>query len=136
MWSRKNGLERGIERAEHNTAIAVDQLAERIRERLDNETGQQLADTLTRLAERVEALDLADQVKRGRKELRRAAKQASKQVERSRRQLAAAGAHAVPAEPSAWIAPTLLGFLFGFGLGLLLARFLRPRRQESDASQA
>ena len=45
MWRRKNSLERGLATMETNTAVAVDQLAERIRERMDNETGQQLAQT-------------------------------------------------------------------------------------------
>lgn len=130
MWRRSNRLERGLESMEQNTAIAVDQLAERIRDRLDNETGQQLAETLTRLAERVDALDLAAQVKRGRKEIGKSAKKAGKQMGRSGKQLASMGAQAVPTEPSAWIAPTLLGFLFGFSVGLLITRMRRPRREE------
>ena len=125
MWRRKNSLERGLATMETNTVVAVDQLAERIRERMDNETGQQLAQTLTRLAERVDALDLADQMQHGRKELRKATKQASKQVERGSKQLAAMSAQTVPSEPTGWIAPSLLGFLCGFGVGFFIARASR-----------
>ena len=125
MWRRKNSLERGLATMETNTAVAVDQLAERIRERMDNETGQQLAQTLTRLAERVDALDLSDQMQRSRKELSKAAKKAGKQVEHSGKQIAAESAQTVPNEPTGWITPSLLGFLCGFGAGFLIARSSR-----------
>ncbi len=125
MWRRKNSLERGLATMETNTAMAVDQLAERIRERMDNETGQQLAQTLTRLAERVDALDLSDQMQRSRREISKAAKKAGKQVEHSGKQIAAVSAQTVPNEPTGWITPSLLGFLCGFGAGFLIARSSR-----------
>jgi len=125
MWRRKNSLERGVATMETNTAVAVDQLAERIRAQMDNETGQQLAQTLTHLAERVEALDLSGQMQQSRREITKAAKKASKQVEQSGKQIAAISAQTVPAEPTGWITPSLLGFLCGFGAGFLIARSSR-----------
>lgn len=130
MWNRKNRFERRLETMESNAAAAVGQLAGTIRERLDNESGEQIAKALTALAERVEHLELADQVRRGRKEITRAAKKAGKQVERGGKQIATLSAHAVPEEPTGWIAPTLVGFLAGFGLGFLVARVARPRDEE------
>lgn len=122
MFGRKTSFERGLDKAEANTAVAVNQLADSIREKVGGEQGVQIAQALNQLADRVDALDLADQVRRGRKELQKATKRASKQVERSGKQIAAASAHAVPAEPTNWIVPTVLGLLLGFGAGFFVAR--------------
>ncbi len=130
VFSRKTNLERGIDQMEHSAAAAVEQLAETIRERVDNETGEQIAKTLARLAERVDAMDLADQVKRSRKQVQKAAKRVSKQVEQGSHQLAAMGAKSVPEEPTEWIMPSLVGFLLGVGTGFFLGRFFTERREE------
>lgn len=132
-FSRKTNLERGIDQMEHSAAVAVEQLAETIRERVDNETGEQIAKTLARLAERVDAMDLADQVHRSRRQMQKAARRVSKQVEKGGHQLAAMGAKSVPEAPAAWIMPSLIGFLLGMGVGIFLARMLSRHREEERA---
>lgn len=54
------------------------------------------------------------------------------QVEHGSQQLATLSQKAAPAEPRAWILPSLLGFTLGFGLGFLIAR----RRRKRDDDQA
>jgi uncharacterized protein YdbL (DUF1318 family) len=130
MWNRKNRFEQGLAVAESSTAAAVEQLAGTIRERLDNSSGEQIAGTLNALADRVEALELADQVQQSRRQLQKAARKAGRKMERSGKQIAALSAQAVPEEPQGWIAPTFLGFLVGFGLGFLVARSGRRRAAE------
>ncbi|NTU85826.1 MAG: hypothetical protein HGA45_41930 [Chloroflexales bacterium] len=156
MWSRKNKFERSIGALESNTATATEELATAIRERFPNETGQQIAENLARLAKNVEQLDLSDAVLQRRKELEKAAKKASRQVDRAIKdldktrsrvardanalaarvgesveqggqQLATLSQKTVPPEPAGWIMPSFVGFLFGFGAGFLVAR---KRRQE------
>lgn len=129
MWSRKNRFEQGVASAEANTAAAVEQLADTVRDRLDHPSGEQVAGALSALAKRVEDLELADQLQQSRRQLRKAAKQAGKRVERSGQQLAEFSSHTVPSEPTGWIAPTFLGFLLGFGLGFLIANTSRRRRE-------
>lgn len=168
MWNRKNRIERGVAQLEGKTATAVEELADTVRQRYTNETGQQLANSLALLARSIEQLDLGDSMVRRRKELERAARKASRrmdrtlkdlektrgrvrrdanalatrvghdasalavqareQVEHGGQQLATISQKTVPAEPTAWIAPSLLGFGLGFGLGFLFAR--RQRRED------
>lgn len=130
MWNRKNKFERSLDKAEANTAVAVSHLADTIREKVGGDQGEQIAQALAHLAERVDALDLSDQVRRSRKEIQKATKKASKQVERSGKQIAAISAQAVPAEPTNWIAPTFIGFLLGFGAGFLVGSARRPQAEE------
>jgi hypothetical protein len=146
-WNRKNRLERGIDAAEAQTAVAVERLAEGIQDRLDNPTGQQLAANLRQLAGRIDELDLSGQMQRRRRELEKASKKASHQVhramhdfektrgrivgeaERTGKQLVTIGHKAVPEEPTGWIVPSLFGFAFGFAFGFVVARTLRPRAE-------
>lgn len=159
MWSRKNKLERRIDTLETGTATAVDELANRVRQRFDNVTGQQLASNLSQLAKSIDQLDVSDTMVKRRKELERAARKTSRQmdraikdlertrsrvakdatalaarvgeqVEHSGQQLATISQKTVPPEPAGWIVPSLIGFLLGFGAGFLLARS-RNRRHES-----
>lgn len=152
----KNKFERGIDTLEDGTATAAVDLAETIRERYDNEAGRQIADNLNKLAKSVEQLDLSDAVLQRRKELEKAAKKASRQVDRamkdlektrtriakdanalaarvgesvehSGQQIATLSQKTVPPEPAGWILPSSLGFLLGFGAGFLVAR---KRREE------
>jgi nucleotidyltransferase/DNA polymerase involved in DNA repair len=164
FWRRKNRLERGLDSLEHGASGAVAQLAETVRDRLDNETGQQLAGSLQQLSQRVDELDLSDAVLKRRQELERAARKASKQVNRAIKdfdktrgriakdanklatrvsgqlehggqQIATIGHKSVPTEPTGWILPTLLGFMLGLGLGFMLARVSRRDRQEEHRDE-
>lgn len=130
MWNRKNRFEQGLDTAEANVAHAVSDLADTIRHRVDNEQGKQIAKALTNLADRVDSLDLSDQVVRSRKEIQKAAKKAKKQARASGKQIAAISAQAVPEQPSNWIAPTFIGFLLGFGAGFFAARLMRPESEK------
>jgi cell division septum initiation protein DivIVA len=170
MWNRKNSLERRVDLIEGKTATAVGELADTIRHRYGNETGQQLAANLAQLAQSIDQLDLSDSMVRRRKELERAAKKASRQmrrtlkdleksrgrvaqdatalanrvthdagalatrvgeqVEHGGQQLATISKQAVPAQPAAWIAPSLLGFALGFVFGFLFARGRRKRAED------
>ena len=154
-WNRKNSFERGIDAAEARTAVAVEHLAEGIQERIGNSTGEQLAANLRQLASRIDDLDLSGQVQRRRRELEKASKKASRQVQRAMhdfektrgriageagaiatlvgaeagrtgQQLATLSHKAVPKEPAGWIIPSLFGFAFGFAFGFVIARALRP----------
>lgn len=131
MWGRKNRFEQGLAVAESNTAAAVEQLAGSIRERLDNPSGEQIAGALTALAERVEALELAEHVQHSRRQLQKAARKAGRRVERGGKQIAALSAQSVPDEPQGWIGPTFFGFLLGFGFGFLIARSGHQERHQS-----
>ncbi|HMQ34188.1 MAG TPA: hypothetical protein PKD53_25870, partial [Chloroflexaceae bacterium] len=142
MWNRKNSVERRIDSLERSTATAVEDLADTVRQRFDNEAGQQLAGNLAQLARNIDHLELGDTMARRRKELERATKKATRQVNRALRdlektrgkvardanalaarvgesvehggqQLATIGQKAVPSEPTGWVMPTLLGFLLG-----------------------
>ncbi len=159
MWKRKNRVERRIESLEHNTAAAVEDLADTVRRRFDGETGQQLAGSLAQLARNINQLELGDAMAKRRRELERATKKATKQVNRALRdlektrgrvareanalaakvsesveqggqQLATLGQKAVPSEPAGWVTPTLLGFAIGFGVGFAIARSRRRRRDD------
>lgn len=159
MWTRKNRLERGIETLESGAVSAVEELADTVRQRFDNEAGRQLAGNLTQFARNVEQLDLGDSMLRRRKELERATRKANRRVNRAIKdldktrsrvahdanalahrvgesathggqQLATIGQKAVPAEPTGWVMPIVLGFLLGFGAGFLVAR---RRRRHRDA---
>lgn len=158
MWSRKNKFEQRIASLESGTASAVEELAGSIRERYDNETGRQLANNLTQLARTVDQLELSDTVAKRRRELERAARKASRQMDRAVKdlektrarvardanalatrvgesaqqggqQIVTLGQKTVPAEPTGWIMPTVLGFLLGFGAGFLAARKTRGRHE-------
>jgi hypothetical protein len=147
LWNRKNSFERGIDAAEARTAVAVERLADGIQERIGSSTGEQLAANLRQLAGRIDELDLSGQVQRRRRELEKASKKASRQVqramhdlertrgrvvgeaERTGKQLATIGHKAVPEEPTGWIVPSLFGFAFGFAFGFVVARTLRPRAE-------
>jgi hypothetical protein len=158
-WNRKNSFERGIGAAEAQTAVAVERLADGIQGRLGNPAGEQLAANLRQLASRVDELDLSGEVQRRRRELEKASKKASRQVqrtmhdfektrgriageasalatrvgseaERTGQQLVTIGHKAVPEEPTGWIVPSLFGFVFGFSFGFVLARTMRPKREE------
>jgi hypothetical protein len=155
-WNRKNSFERGIGAAEAQTAVAVERLADGIQDRLGSATGEQLAASLRQLASRIDELDLSGQVLRRRRELEKASKKASRQVQRALhdfdktrgrvvgeagalasfvgaeagrtgQQLATLGQKAAPDEPAGWILPSLFGFAFGFAFGFLIARTLRPK---------
>lgn len=159
MWMRKNRLERGIDSLESGTVSAVEDLAETVRQRFDNDAGRQLAGNLSQLARNVEQLDLSDSMRRRRKELERATRKANRQVNRaikdldktrarvardanalahrvgesvehSGQQLATIGQKTVPSEPTGWLMPTVLGFLLGFGAGFLIAR--RRARRDNE----
>lgn len=158
-WNRKNSFERGIDAAEARTAVAVERLADGIEERIGSSAGEQLAANLRQLASRIDELDLSGQVQRRRRELEKASKKASRQVNRAMhdfektrgrvvgeagalasmvgaeagrtgKQLATLSHKAVPEEPAAWIVPSLFGFAFGFAFGFVIARTLRPRSWE------
>jgi uncharacterized protein YdbL (DUF1318 family) len=129
MWSRKNRFERSLESAETSTAAAVGELADAIRAKVGGDAGDQIAGALTTLATKVDHMDLADQVHRGRKEIEKATKKAQKRVKKSSAQVAALSAQAVPEQPGGWVAPTFFGFLLGFGAGFLVARVARPRAE-------
>jgi hypothetical protein len=130
MWNRKNRFEQGLDTAETNVAHAVSDLADTIRQKVDTEQGKQLASALTNFADRVDALDLSDQVVRSRKEIQKAAKKAKKQARASGKQIAAISAQAVPEQPSNWIAPTFIGFLLGFGAGFFAARLTSSKSEQ------
>ncbi|MGQ9927316.1 MAG: hypothetical protein ACUVS4_10645 [Chloroflexaceae bacterium] len=117
LFERKNAPESAIEQVESSAVAAVEQLAQTIRERVDSETGQQIANLLTRLAERVDAMDLAAQMEK-------AAQRVGEQVEHTGEQLAALGSRSVPEQPSGWITPSLIGFILGLGTGIVLDRFV------------
>src|SRR5687767_475845 len=85
MWNRKNTFERRIDAVESQAVGAVERLAEGIQERLSNPTGEQLAANLRHFASRVEDLGVSDQVYRRRRELEKASKKASRQVEHAMR---------------------------------------------------
>jgi hypothetical protein len=147
LWNRKNSFERGIDAAEARTAVAVERLADGIQERIGSSTGEQLAANLRQLAGRIDELDLSGQMQRRRRELEKASKKASRQVqramhdlertrgrvvgeaERTGKQLVTIGHKAVPEEPTGWIVPSLFGFAFGFAFGFVVARTLRPRAE-------
>jgi hypothetical protein len=147
LWNRKNSFERGIDAAEARTAVAVERLADGIQGRIGSSTGEQLAANLRQLAGRIDELDLSGQMQRRRRELEKASKKASRQVqramhdlertrgrvvgeaERTGKQLVTIGHKAVPEEPTGWIVPSLFGFAFGFAFGFVVARTLRPRAE-------
>lgn len=83
MWTRKNTLERRVDKFEGKTVAAMEELAESVRQRFQNETGQQLAANLVQLAHNIEQLDLSDSMVRRRKELERAARKASRRMNRA-----------------------------------------------------
>lgn len=159
MFSRKNRLERGIASLEGGAATAVEDLAATIGQRFDSETGRKLADNLNQLARNVEQLELSDSVAARRRELEKAARKASRQMDRAIKdlektrskvardanvlaarvgenleqggqQLATISQKTVPQEPTGWIMPTLFGFLLGFGAGFLFARARKTRAAE------
>lgn len=108
MARRRRELERAARKANRQMNRAVKDL-ERTRGRVARDAGA--------LAARVshDAGALATRV--------------GEQVEHGGHQLATISQKAAPAEPAAWIAPSLLGFGLGFGLGFLFAR----RRRKDDA---
>lgn len=159
MWRRKNKFERQLDTLETQASEAVGQLAGTIRGRFDNEVGQEVAAHLSQLARRVDELDLSDQVAQRRKKLEKAAKKASRRVDRaikdlektrgkvardarelasqvgenlehSGQQIATISQQSVPEKPGGWIMPTLLGLLVGFGLGFFVAK--KTSKKESE----
>ncbi len=122
LFERKSAAESALEQVESSAVAAVEQLAQTIREKVDSETGQQIAKLLTRLAERVDAMDLAAQMEK-------AAQRVGEQVEHTGEQLAAIGAKSVPEQPSGWITPSLVGFLLGLGTGIVLDRFVFSQQE-------
>ena len=122
LFERKSAPESAIEQVESSAVAAVEQLAQTIRERVDSETGQQIANLLTRLAERVDAMDLAAQMEK-------AAQRVGEQVEHTGEQLAALGSKSVPEQPSGWITPSLIGFMLGLGTGIVLDRFVFSQQE-------
>jgi uncharacterized phage infection (PIP) family protein YhgE len=164
FWRRKNRFERGLDTLENGASEAVAQLAEKVRDQIDGEAGTVLAGNLQQLAQRVDELNLSDSVLKRRKELERAARKASKQVNRALKdfdktrgriaqdanalahrvgdqlehggqQLATISHKAAPAEPTGWILPTLLGFMLGLGAGFLLAGLTRREREEQHRDE-
>lgn len=159
MWKRKTKIERQIGQAEHATSEAVEQLATNIRGRFEGDASRQVADNLEELARRIDDLDLSDKVRKRRKELERATKKANRKVdealkeldktrgrvtrdanalaarvgdtlEEGSHQLATISHQAAPAEPRAWLVPTMVGFLAGFGLGFLFGRRRSAPKEE------
>lgn len=145
-WNRKRSLEHSIDAAEAQAAMAVERIADGIQERIGSTAGAQLAANLRQLAGRIDELDLAGQLLSRRRGLERAARKASRQVQRALhdfertrerladeagrtgQQLATLGQRTLPDEPARWIVPTLFDFAFGFAFGFAIAYSLRPKR--------
>ncbi|NJN18186.1 MAG: hypothetical protein HC822_18940 [Oscillochloris sp.] len=154
-FQRQSPIERTVDTLQRDVARMADLAADEVRARVKAEAGKQIADGLERMADRVQHADLVRQVRRGERRVKQTVKKANRELKEAAQEISGAAgqfahrvseslehsgaqlAHlgeegavqvraALPEKgDTRWIAPTVLGFLFGFAAGFFAGRGVR-----------